>query len=170
MFGWFLKRGSEREPSALDALVASVRTELPESDPETLEIVVALAGLLAAVAYADRSYTEAEEQRVRAELGRLHGMSEAGASAICAVLSRHVRELSAVGLPAFCRSLVTLADRDLRIEVLDMLIDLAAADGVIQSAESNLLRLTTRALGLSQDDYNAAQARHTDKLGVLGPS
>ena len=33
--------------------------------------------------------------------------------------------------------------------------------------ETNLLRLTATALGLTQDDYNACQARHRDKLAVL---
>jgi uncharacterized tellurite resistance protein B-like protein len=169
MFGWFQKRGANRQPSALDALLDSVRVELPSADPETLEIVVAIAGLLAAVAYADRSYSDEEARRVRAELGRLHGMTESGADAICGVLARHALELSTVGVPGLCRSLVELGDRELRLEVLAMLIDLAGADGRIGTAESNLLRLATRALGLSQDDYNAAQAAHAHKLGVLDP-
>jgi len=167
VFGLFKKR-AERGPSATDALVEEVRGVLPEADTETREIVVAVAGLLAAVAYADRRYTAEEDRRVREELGRLHGMTEAGADAICTVLDRHARELSTVGVPSFCRSLVELGDRELRLEVLGMLVELAAADGVIDTSESNLLRLTTRSLGLSQDDYNAAQAAHTAKLGVLG--
>jgi uncharacterized tellurite resistance protein B-like protein len=168
MFGWFLKHGADRKPSAIDALVESVRDELPGADAETLEVVVALAGLLAAVAYADLRYSDEENRRVRAELARLDGMTDAGADAICGVLSRHAREFSAVGVPTFCRSLVDLADRDLRIEILSILIDLAAADGVIATPESNLLRLATRSLGLSQAEYNTAQSRHADKLGVLG--
>jgi uncharacterized tellurite resistance protein B-like protein len=168
VFGWFVKRSGDRPASATDALVESVKSELPGADAETVEIVVAVAGLLSAVAYADRRYTEAEAQRVREELGRLQGMTEAGVSAICGVLAQHARELSTVGVPAFCRSLVELGERELRLEVLESLVGLAAADGVIETAESNLLRLTTRSLGLSQDDYNAAQARHKQRLGVLG--
>jgi uncharacterized tellurite resistance protein B-like protein len=167
MFGWFLKRSGEGPASAIDALVEGVKTELPDADAETVEIVVAVAGLLSAVAYADRRYSEAEVLRVRAELARLQGMTPAGIDAICRVLDQHARELSTVGVPAFCRSLVELGDRELRLEVLGSLVELAAADGAIETAESNLLRLTTRALGLSQDDYNAAQARHKERLGVL---
>ena len=168
MFGWFRKHSPSREPSALEALVESVREELPDADAETLEIVVAVAGLLAAVAYADRRYSDEEADRVRSELARLDGMSPQGVDAICSVLSRHAVEYSTLGVPTFCRTLVELGDRELRIEILSVLIDLAAADGTIESAESNLLRLATRSLGLSQADYNAAQARHAHKLGVLG--
>jgi uncharacterized tellurite resistance protein B-like protein len=167
MFGWFLKSKPERAQSAIDALLKSVQGELPDSDPATLEIVVAVAGLLAAVAYADRRYSDEEDRRVREELGRLHGMSPEGVDAICGVLARHAREFSTVGVPTFCRSLVELGERELRLEVLGMLVELAAADGTIATAESNLLRLATRALGLTQDDYNLAQARHRAALGVL---
>jgi uncharacterized tellurite resistance protein B-like protein len=60
-----------------------------------------------------------------------------------------------------------LGDDELRREVLEMLVDLAAEDGVITSAESNLLRRLTSALGLTQEDYNTAQARHKERLAVL---
>ncbi len=166
VFGWFQKR-AVREPSAANALVEQVRDVLPGADVETIEIVVAVAGLLAAIAYADRRYSPEEDLRVREELARLHGMTPAGVEAICTVLGEHARELSTVGVPAFCRSLVEIGDRELRFEVLGMLVELAAADGQIDTAESNLLRLATRSLGLSQDDYNAAQAAHRAKLGVL---
>src|SRR5689334_2933586 len=128
MFGWLLNPKPGRAPSATDELVESFRSELPQADPATLEIVVAMAGLLAAVAYADRRYADEEDRRVRAELGRLHGMSPEGVDAICDVLARHALELSTVGVPAFCRSLVELGDRELRLEVLSMLVELAAAD------------------------------------------
>jgi uncharacterized tellurite resistance protein B-like protein len=169
MFDWFIKRGAAREPSAIDALVESVRAELPGADAETLEIVVAMAGLLAAVAYADRRYSDEEAHRVRAELARLHGMTDSGVDAICGLLERHAVEFSTVGVPTFCRTLVDLADRDLRIEILTVLIDLAAADGAIATSESNLLRLATRSLGLSQHDYNTAQSRHIQTLKALTP-
>jgi tellurite resistance protein len=50
---------------------------------------------------------------------------------------------------------------------LDVLVDLAAADGELSLAETDLLRRTTAALGLSPDEYLASQARHRDKLKVL---
>nr|MCU0677346.1 TerB family tellurite resistance protein [Myxococcota bacterium] len=61
-----------------------------------------------------------------------------------------------------------LLDRDGRLEVLDTLLEVAAADGVIATSETNLLRRLATALGLTQADYTALQSRHRDKLGVLG--
>lgn len=129
--------------------------------------MAAISGLLGAVAYADREYSAGEEARVRAELARVHGMTEAGIDAICAVLRAHVVEFSTVQAPRFARALLELADRELRVEVLETLVELAAADGAIEVAEVNVLRLLTTALGLSQDDYNAAQAKHRDRILAL---
>ncbi len=53
------------------------------------------------------------------------------------------------------------------METLEILVDLAAADGHISQDEVNLLRMLTTALGLTQDDYNRAQHKHRDKLSVL---
>ena len=62
-----------------------------------------------------------------------------------------------------------LGDRELRVEVLDVLVDVAAADGVLSTPETNLLRQVTTALGLSQTDYNEAQSRHRERLTALKP-
>ncbi|HEY8947175.1 MAG TPA: TerB family tellurite resistance protein [Polyangiaceae bacterium] len=169
MFGRWLR--SAKTTSAVDgreALQEVVRRELPDADDETVLVVAAIAGLLGAIAYADRSYGEDEERRVRSELARVHGMTEAGIDAVCSVLRQHVVEMSTVQAPRHCRSLVELCDRELRVDVLETLVELAAADGGIDNAEVNALRLITTALGLSQNDYNAAQAKHVERLKVLG--
>ena len=51
--------------------------------------------------------------------------------------------------------------------MLDALVDLAAADGRVTMNETNVLRQITTSLGLSQSDYNEAQARHKDRLSIL---
>jgi len=104
---------------------------------------------------------------VRAELARVHGMPEVGIDAIADALRRHIVEVSTVQAQRYCRSLRELTDRELRLELLDVLVDVAAADGVITLAEVNVLRQVTTSLGLEQADYNATQERHRDKLGAL---
>jgi uncharacterized tellurite resistance protein B-like protein len=58
-------------------------------------------------------------------------------------------------------------DIELRREMLDVLVDLGAADGELSLAETDLLRRTTSALGLTPEDYLASQTRHRDKLKLL---
>lgn len=169
MFGRWLSTERKTELSGPEALDAAVRDELAVggADPETIRVVSAMAGLLGAVAYADRNFSQAEEDRLLLELGRIHGMTASGARAITAVLRKHVLAVSSVGIPYYCRALRELGDRELRLEVLEALLGLAAADGVIDQAEVNLLRQVATSLGLSQSDYNEAQARHRDKLASL---
>jgi uncharacterized tellurite resistance protein B-like protein len=50
---------------------------------------------------------------------------------------------------------------------LGLMLEIAAADGQIESTEINLLRQVTTALGLTQGDYNQLQKKHKDLLGVL---
>ena len=168
MFGRWL-RGEEASErlSGADALEASIARELPGADTETVTVVTSMAGLLGAVAYADRHYSAEEEARVRQELERVQGMSPAGIDAICKVLREHIVEISTVQIPRYARALVELADVELRREILSALIDLAAADSSISVVETNLLRQITKSLGLSQQDYVELQARHRDLLEAL---
>jgi uncharacterized tellurite resistance protein B-like protein len=167
MFGRWLSALTAEPEEAPSDLASTVERHLPGADRETVEVVAALAGLLAAVAYADRTYSGEEESEVRAALGRVHGMTSAGVDAVCDTLRRTLVAHTAVEVPRCTRTLRELGDTELRREVLDALVDLAAADGRITTPETNLLRQVTTSLGLSQGDYNASQERHRERLSVL---
>jgi len=164
MFGGWSKKPQGRADTPL---VAAVRAEMPGADEDTVRIVAAIAGLLGQIAYADQRFADSEEARIRLELGGIQGLAPGGADAICRVLRAHIAVVAAVESPWHARALRDLADRDLRLQLLDVLVDVAAADDEICLAETNALRTTAKALGLDQDDYNRAQARHRDKLRVL---
>jgi uncharacterized tellurite resistance protein B-like protein len=168
MFGRWLKSDASPEyGSGSEEILAHVRRHLPGADDETTRVVAALGGLLAAVAYADRDYSADEEALVRELLGRVNGMTSAGIDAICDAMRRHVVEAATVGIPRFTRELRELGDHELRRQVLDALVDLAAADGKFTMSETNVLRQITTALGLSQSDYNESQERHRSRLTIL---
>jgi len=167
MFRWITDKLSDHTAAASPPLEDTVRQHLEGADDEKIRIVVAIAGLMGTVAYADQQYSEVEEQRIRAELGRIQGLDKAGVDAICAVLRKHIVDIATVEAPVYARELLALADRDFRREVLDALLDVAAADDEIVLAETNSLRLTATALGLTQADYNESQERHRGKLVAL---
>jgi uncharacterized tellurite resistance protein B-like protein len=167
MLRWLTEKIASNVHEGGTTLERTVRAQMADSDRDGATIVAAIAGLLGTVAYADRSYAPVEEERIRDELGRVGALTTAGVDAICAVLREHIVEISTIEAPVYARELLELADRDLRLQVLDALVDLAAADDEITVVETNVLRLTATALGLSQQDYNASQSRHRDKLKVL---
>jgi len=155
-----------RAPSA-DVLRDLVRSEMRDADEDSARIVISVAGLLARVAYADRVYGEAEQAYTRDALSRLHGLTSDGVAAICDLLKQHGRTIAAQNPQAFTRELRERVDVELRREVLDVLVDLAAVDGEVSLAETDLLRGITAALGLTGDDYLHAQTRHREKLSLL---
>ena len=167
MFRWITDKLTDQSSATSHPLEDTVRQHLPGADDEKIRIVVAIAGLMGTVAYADQEYTEVEELRIRAELGRIEGLGKAGVDAICAVLRKHIVE-SRPSRPQFTRvSSSRWPIETLRREVLDALLDVAAADDEIVLAETNSLRLTATALGLTQADYNESQERHRGKLAAL---
>lgn len=156
-------------PEEATTLEAVVRKHLVGADEDTTKMIVAAAGLLGTVAYADRDYSAAEEARIRAQLARVPRLSAAAVDAVCAVLREQIVTIATVEAPIYARALRELTEPGQRREILDVLVDLAAADEEITVAETNVLRQTATALGLSQHDYNASQQRHRDKLKVLKP-
>ena len=170
MFGnWLNRAEAVRVPEGAEQLEFTIRSELKGADDETVLVVTAVVGLLGAVAYADSDYSNDEQQRVREELSRINGMTPSGVDAVCAALKRHILEVATVQTPHYSRVLRELGDPELRLQVLEMLVALAAADQTITSAETNVMRQITTALGLTQRDYNAAQAKYRDRLAVLQP-
>ena len=170
MFGRWLSRASAVEQvEGAEQLHRTLHSELPEMDEESVLVITAMVGLLGAVAYADSEFSEQERQRVRQELARIDGMSPRGIDAVCDALNRNILEIATVQVPRYSRILRELADQELRIQILEMLVALAAADQIITSAETNVMRQITTALGLTQRDYNTAQAKYRDHLAVLKP-
>jgi len=104
---------------------------------------------------------------VRTVLERIDGLDARAVQAICAALQKYIVEIAASNTQTYTRDLRELGALELRREVLDALVDLAAADGEISMVETDLLRRTTTAMGLTPDDYLASQSRHRERLSVL---
>jgi uncharacterized tellurite resistance protein B-like protein len=150
--------------SKLDQVISDA---LPGTDDATRRIVTAIAGLLGSVGYADRELTAPEGAAIRQLLQTVQGIGEHEAGGIFSALQTHVLELSTIESPRHARTLVELGDRDLRLHVLDLLVQVAAADGTISQNEVVVLRQLTTSLGLEQHDYNALQKAHRGALATL---
>lgn len=166
-FRW-KKKLQEISPEARDRLAEIVEKYLADVDEATQRIVTAVAGLLAKVAYADGHYSVQEEAAIQKELSRVHGLSPEGVDAICGLLADQISHVALLGDHDWTRDLRELASRELRLEVLEVLVEMAVADEVLKHDEQTQLRRIAKALSLSQDDYNAIQARHRSKLSTLG--
>lgn len=162
-----LFRKPNERVSGDDLLARVVRERMPGADDETQRLVVSVCGLVASVVYADRQYTPEEQAQVRKALSHVHGLDAAGVDAVCEVLEKHMVQIATINPQKHTRELRDLTDVEFRREVLDLLLELAAADDKLTLVETDLLRRTASAMGLTQDDYLHAQAKHKDKIGLL---
>lgn len=145
-------------------LRASVAEKMKGADEASVEIITAVAGLLATIAYADRTITETESAHLKRELARINGLPENGVDAICNVLHTHAVRLSGSFVQRFTRVLREELPEPHRAEILDALLGMAAADGQITLDETKSLRGIASGLGLSQNHYNELQEKYRDKL------
>jgi uncharacterized tellurite resistance protein B-like protein len=164
MFGFFTKKPPTDEETAL---VKTVRAHMQGADDDSVRVVAAVAGLLAWVAYEDRPYLPEEEAHIREQLGRVEGLGPGGPEAISAVLRAHAPHIAQVESNEYARWLADNTTHECRLGVLDMLLDVAAADSRLSVVETNLVRRIAQTLKLSQAEYNASQERHRDKLAAL---
>lgn len=169
LFKWLFGETQEAAPTASDELRRLVVHSMPGADAHTAAIVGATAGLLATVAHADRKYTEAEREAVLDALNKVQGLAPGALTAIDELLQERVAELAHEPLQTYTRVLYEGLERQARAEVFEVLMDLAAADELLDMDETNLLRRIARGLGLSDEEYNASQARHRARLSVLRP-
>jgi uncharacterized tellurite resistance protein B-like protein len=167
LFKWLLGEGASRTPTASDELRRLVAHAMPQADERQASIIGAMAGLLAMVAHVDRNYTEAEREHVSDVLSRLHSLDPGALRAIEELLEEQVAALAAEPLQSYTRVLYEQLTREARLEVFEALMDLAAADELLDMHETNLLRRIARALGLSDQEYTASQERHRQRLSVL---
>jgi len=147
-----------------ELLRKEVAANMSGADETSVAIVTAVAGLLATIAYADRTISDAESAHLEAELQRINGMPKGGAGALCHVLREHALRLSTAFVQRFTRVLRAELPEPHRAEVLDALLGMAAADGAITSEETTVLRNITNGLGLTQAHYNELQEKHRHLL------
>jgi uncharacterized tellurite resistance protein B-like protein len=154
--------------AAIEQLEATIRAQLPGADATRVETVVALCGLVASVAYIDRTYADAERPHVRRALALIAGLTAPGVEAIGQALEAHMSTIATLDPRPHASVLRDHLNVTLHRELLDVLADLAAADDALTLIESDSLRRTADALGLTNEEFQAALERHKDKRKRLG--
>lgn len=167
LFKWLLGSEAERTPSASEELLALVARAMPGADAREAAIVGALAGLMATVAHADRKYTDAEREAVSSAFAKVGSIRSEALGAIEELFAERLVDLAHESMQTYARVLYEQLERPARLEVLDALMQLAAADEVLDMQETNLLRRIARGLGLSDHEYQASQQQHRARLSVL---
>ena len=119
----------DHEYPNLDALMKELRHALPDDENVLLRYVAIVAVLLGKVAMADGRLSAKEDQALRALLTGIGRIAPAGVDAVCTALEGKLPSVTDEELELCFRELKSLCDHKERIEIVRLLMQLAAVDG-----------------------------------------
>jgi uncharacterized tellurite resistance protein B-like protein len=128
------------------------------------EMQVAAAALLVEAAEMDASFDEQERAKVLELVRARFGLSEIESESLLALAQRQVAESSQ--LYGFTRTIKDHFVDAERIEMLEMLWEVAYVDGVLDDHEASLIRRIAGLIYVSDRDSGNARKRALEKLGL----
>jgi uncharacterized tellurite resistance protein B-like protein len=129
------------------------------------ELQLAVAALLVEAARIDDHFDEAERAAVRGLLERRFGLTAEDAQRL--ELAAERREEQSAQLFGFVRTINARVPRERRIEIIEMLWEVAYADGVLDPLEDSLLRRIGGLIDVSDRERGAARLRVACRLGIV---
>jgi uncharacterized tellurite resistance protein B-like protein len=137
-------------------------SELPHGGDELQLAVAAL--LLEAAVVVDGDFDPHEREIVRRLLQRCFALSPDDAQLLIAAAERRV-EMSAQ-LFGFTSTVNSRVSRERKIEIIEMLWEVAYADGVLDPLEDTLLRRIAGLIDVSDHERGEAKRRVLQRLGM----
>ncbi|HUK57593.1 MAG TPA: TerB family tellurite resistance protein [Stellaceae bacterium] len=128
------------------------------------ELEVAVAALLVETASADASLGEDERGLIRQLLERRFGLAPDQAMALEAAAER--RAENSAQLFGFARTITERLPRERRLVVIELLWEVAYADGVLDPLEDSLVRRIGGLIDVSDHERGEARLRVLARLGL----
>ncbi len=149
-----------------DWLKAALSDGQPDSEQteELGELQLAAAALLVEAALMDEDYAEVERRRIAQLLARHFDLSSEAAAALLKAGERRLSK--SVDLFGMVRVINDRYQPDERVDIIEMLWEVAYADGTLDDHESSLLRRIAGLLYVTDQQSGAARKRVLDRLGL----
>ncbi len=144
--------------------LATIEAELERLAPERARFIAAFAYLLARVADADLEVADRERDAIARQLQAHADLSEHDARMIAELSILQAEELGGSTHNIVSRRFKELSDRKERIQLIDGLFAVAAADDEVSMEEGNEVFRIAEELGLERLDVIAVRTRYRDKL------
>lgn len=154
---------SNADPRAVQAISTRLQT-LPEEEARYL---AAFAYVLARTAYADLEVSDREVEamhgivQAHTQLGRDHAVL------VVELATSQARTLGGTQDFVVTKLLGQIATPEQRMEVLDCILAVAAADDLIVGEEEKEIRLISKQMGISDKAFLAALSKYRDKRSVM---
>jgi uncharacterized tellurite resistance protein B-like protein len=137
--------------------------------PDRARLYACFAYVLARVAGADLRIRDGERAAMEETLIRCAGIPAAEARVVSDIAQGEVERLGATNNYIVTREFGRLSTTDEKLQLLECLFAVAAADDVITGDESSEITLIAKEIGLAHADVLAVRSRFREKLAELRP-
>lgn len=144
--------------------ILSGNTSQPDADNKEDERQIAAAALLVEAATLDDHFDDAERTTIAAVLGQHFSIDAEACTAL--IDAAEVVQEESNHLLSFTRTIKDNYSPEDRIEIIEMLWEVAYADGVLHDYEANLLRRVGGLIYVSDKDRGAARKRVLTRMGL----
>ena len=151
----------------LGGLFAALEDMLAGKSADEIKLVAGWAGLLGRVANADMELSPEEIARIREILEKTHGLDGGSVSKIADLLDGNRVELLSVEDHFYSRMINDGAGRAEKLALIESLFQVAAADDIVRQNEDATIRMISRSLFVSHDEFIEIRSKFRDKLAVL---
>lgn len=162
-----LGSASEERPESEVEAVRRIARGLEALDPDRAHYVAAFAYLLSRVANADLSVSAEETLKMEGILRTMGHLPADQAALVVEIAKAQNRLFGGTENFLVTRELRELATREQRLELLDCLFAVSAADESISGAEETQIRQIASELGFTHAELVQARSAYNDKREIL---
>lgn len=163
------KKGPSRasRDSADTETMRRIVSELEEMDEGQARYLAAFAYILGRVAHADSHFSDEETERMREIVHGFGHLSEAQSVLVVEIAKNQVKLFGATENFLVVRRFREMATAEQRVELLDCVFAVSAADQSISALEEGQAGQIAKELGLTHDDFVAARVTYQEHLESL---
>ncbi|MCK5687648.1 TerB family tellurite resistance protein [Myxococcota bacterium] len=162
-----LKSSEKRSSPTTSEGLLEIMNEVQMLDDEKAHYLAAFAFLLSRVAYADMDISKEEIATIEEVLLAIAQL-EPSQAALVAKIAAHQNEMRG-GTENFiaAREFKAVTDKQQRLQLIDCLFAVAAADDSISNLEEESVRQIAKELGIDDRTYLGMRSRYNDKRDVV---
>ena len=158
--------GITAAPEGEDNRLGAIEQELAAHGPERARFIACFAYILTRAARADHQVTDGEA-RLMEDIIVEHAHVDRRQAALIVRIARDAGHSRGTDDYLITREFERVATREQKLELLDSLFAIAAADASILTVEDNEVRRIASELKLEHADYIAVRQRYLSNLNVL---
>ncbi len=147
--------------------LAALEAQLAELPPDRASYFACFAYLLARVADADLEVADRERDAIARQLEQHAGLGERDARMVAELAILEAEEIQGSTHNVVSRKFKEMSDHGQRIQLVDGLFAVAAADDEVSLEEGNEVFRIAEELGLERLEVLAVRARYRDKLAEM---